>query len=281
MINYYLLTKPGIIFGNLVTFAAGFLLASRGEIDMQLFVAALLGLSCIIASACIFNNYIDRFMDKKMNRTKKRALVTGSITGKNAILFGVLLAIIGNASLLVYTNILTAAIANAGFIVYVFIYSFIKSRTSYSTLIGSIAGALPPLIGYCAVSNQLDEAAGILFLIMIFWQMPHFFAIALWHLKDYEKAGIPVLPVSTGILRTKIHMFLYILGLMPIVALLTLFNYTGYAFLTLTLSVCLAWLLLSIKGFQAEDNQLWGRQMFRLSLVMINAICFTLPFDLT
>ena len=96
MINYYLLTKPGIILGNLITVAAGFLLASKGMIDFWLFFATLMGLALIMASACVFNNYIDRQIDKKMKRTKNRALVTGLISGRNAIVFAIFLGIIGN-----------------------------------------------------------------------------------------------------------------------------------------------------------------------------------------
>ncbi|NGX57542.1 MAG: Protoheme IX farnesyltransferase [Chlamydiae bacterium] len=280
MINYYLLMKPGIILGNLVTFAAGFLLASKGEFRIGLFVATLLGLSCIIASACVFNNYIDRDVDKKMERTKKRALALGTVKKHHAIFFAVLLGIAGNLILFIYSNGLTVAVTSVGFFVYVLLYSFLKYQTTYSTLIGSISGAVPPVVGYCAVSNQLDLAAGILFLMMIFWQMPHFFAIALWHFDDYAKAGIPVLPVSGGTLKTKIHMMLYILGLIPIAALLTVFGYTGYLFLTLTIVVGLAWLYCSIKGFGANCDKLWGRQMFHISLVQINAICLLIPFDL-
>jgi len=195
MVNYYLLLKPGIIFGNLVTLAAGFLLASKGNVNFGLFAATVFGLSLVIASACVFNNYIDRFIDQNMERTKNRPLATGVIKVRDAILFGVLLGIAGNLTLLMYTNGLTVAVANVGFFVYVFLYSFLKSRTVYSTLIGSVSGAIPPVVGYCAVSNQFDFAAGILFMMMIFWQMPHFFAIALWHFDDYAKAGIPVLPV--------------------------------------------------------------------------------------
>lgn len=144
MINYYLLTKPGIILGNLVPFAAGFLLASRGVIHMQIFFAALLGMAFIMASACVFNNYIDRGIDKKMDRTKNRALVTGLITPVSAILFAILLGLIGNLILYVYTNPLAVAVADFGFFVYVVLYSFWKCRTIYGTAIGSIAGAVPP-----------------------------------------------------------------------------------------------------------------------------------------
>lgn len=276
MINYYLLTKPGIIMGNLLTVAAGFLLASKGSIDLWLFFATLMGLAFVMASSCVFNNYINREDDKKMERTKNRALVTGLISGKNAIVFGIALGIIGGLILFLYTNLLTVIVAGIGFFVYVILYSFWKCRTIYGTAIGSIAGATPPVVGYCAVSNHFDMGGLILFMIMVLWQMPHFFAIAMYHLDDYTKADIPVLPVKKGIFRTKIHMMVYILGFVLTASMLTFFNYTGYMYLLVTTSVGLAWLGLCLLGFKRDNNQLWGRQMFRLSLVMIIATCFVI-----
>lgn len=280
MINYYLLTKPGIILGNLITVAAGFLLASKGTIDMGLFMATLIGLALIIASACVFNNYIDRQVDQKMKRTKNRALVKGLISGRHAILFAISLGVLGNVILFLYTNLLTVFVAGIGFFVYVVLYSLWKCRTIYGTAIGSIAGAVPPVVGYCAVSNHFDAGALILFMMLVLWQMPHFFAIALSHFDDYSAAGIPVLPVKKGMLRTKIHMVLYIVSFILVAALLSVFNYTGYVYLIVSTSVGLAWLWLCLQGFKRNDNQLWGRDMFRLSLVLIMAICFTIPFDI-
>jgi protoheme IX farnesyltransferase len=280
MINYYLLTKPGIILGNLVTVAAGFLLASRGAINLWLFFATLLGLAFIMASACVFNNYIDRQVDKKMERTKNRALATGLVSEHNAILFAIVLGLIGNLILWLYTNLLTVLVAGSGFFVYVVLYSLWKCRTVYGTAIGSIAGAVPPVVGYCAVSNHFDSGALILFTMLVLWQMPHFFAIALYHFDDYVAAKIPVLPVQKGMLRTKIHMMLYIFGFIFTAMLLTIFDYTGYIYLVVTMSIGVAWLGLCLKGFKSNNDQVWGKHMFRLSLLMIGVICFVIPFDI-
>lgn len=280
MINYYLITKPGIILGNLFTVAAGFMLASRGAPDFALFLATLLGLGFIIASACVFNNYIDRQLDSKMERTKQRALASGVISGKRAIEFAIILAILGNSILFIYTNVLTVAVAATGFLVYVILYSMWKSKTIYGTAIGSIAGAVPPVVGYCAVSNRFDLGAIILFAMLVLWQMPHFFAIALYHFRDYSKADIPLLPIKKGILRTKIHMALYIMGFIFVACLLTYFKYTGFLYFAATLILGFAWLLLALIGFKRSDNEKWGRDMFRLSLVLIGAICLVIPFDL-
>lgn len=280
MINYYLLTKPGIILGNLVTVAAGFLLASKGQVNFGLFFATLLGLTFIMASACVFNNYIDREVDRKMRRTKNRPLAAGLISGDKAIFFGSLLGILGGLILYFYTNLLTLLIASLGFFVYVVLYSMWKCRTIYGTAIGSVAGAVPPVVGYCAVSNHFDAGALILFAMMVLWQMPHFFSIALYHFKDYTAAGIPVLPIKKGILRTKIHMAIYIAGFIIAASLLTLFHYTGYFYLIITLFFGVIWLGLCLKGFATNNDQQWGCHMFRLSLILIAAISFAIPLDI-
>src|SRR5262249_2327280 len=150
--------------------------------------------------------------DKKMQRTKNRPLVIGLISERYAIGFAVFLGVVGHLILLGATNFLTALIAAVGFFVYVVLYSLWKCRTVYGTGIGSIAGAVPPVVGYCAVSNTFDAGAMILFAMMILWQMPHFFAIAISHFDDYVAAEIPTLPIKKGIFRTKVHMMGYILG---------------------------------------------------------------------
>ena len=139
-------------------------------------------------------------------------------------------------------------IAGIGFFVYVVLYSLWKCRTIYGTAIGSIAGAVPPVVGYCAVSNHFDAGALILFMMLVLWQMPHFFSIALSHFDDYMAADIPVLPIRKGMLRTKIHMVIYIVGFICAAAMLTFFNYTGYVYLIVAAGFGTLWLLLCIEG---------------------------------
>lgn len=280
MINYYLLTKPGIILGNLITFVAGFLLASKGAMDLTLFLSTLTGLTLIMASSAVLNNYINRHEDKKMERTKNRALAAGLISNGKALIFAACLGILGTAILLYYTNVLTVAIAGIGFFVYVVLYSFWKSRTVHGTAIGSIAGATPPIVGYTAVSGQFDLGAMTLFLMLLFWQMPHFYAIALYHFDDYAKANMPLLPHVKGIFTTKIHMLAYILSFILVSSLLTLLNYTGYVYLVTTSSIGLAWIALCLLGIKSDNNTLFGQRMFRVSLVMIVATCLIMPLDL-
>jgi heme o synthase len=277
--TYFLLTKPGIILGNAITTAGGFALAARNHFDIQLFLATLAGLSSIMASACIFNNFIDRNIDKKMARTNNRALVTGLITVPHAIVFAIFLGLVGTFFLTFFTNHLSVGIALFGFFVYVVLYSFSKYHTVHGTLIGSVAGAIPPVVGYCSASNRIDIGALLLFLMIAMWQMPHFFAIAIYRLEDYVKAAIPVLPIKKGILITKIQMLLYVVAFIIVSFLLTAFNYTGCLYLIATALLGVAWLWLCIQGFTCNNDHIWARKMFLFSLVIVTALCFVIPFS--
>lgn len=276
---YYLVTKPGIIMGNVVTTAAGFILASRGNIEWTVFLAALIGVILVVASACVFNNYFDREMDKKMERTKNRPLVTGLISGPSALLFAAILGIAGVAFLYAFTNPLTAALSVIGFLAYVVLYGVCKYRTIYGTLIGSFSGALPPVMGYAAAHGRLDLAAFILFLVVVFWQMPHFFAIAMYRFDDYFTALIPVLPVQKGVYVTKIQMIFYTIAFVATASLLTVFGYTGYLYLVVATTLGITWLSICMQGFKAPDDKLWARKVFAYSLVVITGLCGALSVD--
>lgn len=276
---YYRLTKPGIIYGNAITALAGFFLASKGHVDFFLLLSMIIGLSLVIASACVFNNYIDRSIDEKMARTKNRALVKKLIPARNALIYAMILGIVGFSLLAVFTTLLATAVAFVGFFFYVVLYSIGKRRSVHGTIVGSVSGAVPPVVGYCAVSNQLDTGAIILFFILVFWQMPHFYAIAIARMKDYAQATIPVLPVKKGILATKIQMLLYIVGLLFVCILLTVFGYTGYIYLAVAIVLNLIWLIIAIQGFQASDNLKWARKMFLFSLIFITILSLMISVD--
>jgi heme o synthase len=277
--THYMLTKSGIIMGNVITTAGGFALASRGVIDYWLFVATMVGLSFIIASAGVFNNYMDRELDAKMERTKHRALVQGLISTRHAITFAIVLGVIGVGVLFFYTNLLALGVALAGFFIYVVLYGILKCRTIYGTIIGSLAGAVPPVVGYTAAGGSLDTAALLLFAMMVLWQMPHFFAIAIYRFSDYSAAGVPVLPVKKGMLTAKVHMLLYTIAFAVVALLFTPFGYTGLAYLIVALICDFSWIFLCIKGFKAEDDKIWARQMFVISLVIITALSVMLALD--
>lgn len=272
MKDYYLITKPGIIYGNAITVVAGFLLASRGYIDWQLLLATLVGLSLVVASGCVMNNYIDRDIDALMERTKARAMAQGRISTRSALVYAVVLGFIGLGILFFYTNILAVVASLVGLFVYVVVYSMWLKRTStHGTIVGSISGAMPPVVGYLAVTGSIDLGAVILFLILALWQMPHSFAIAIYRLEDYAKAGIPVLPVKKGIQITKIQMLIYVALFVMATFALAVFGYTGYVYLSVMTTLGLGWLALSARGFWTTSDKLWSRNMFIYSIVVLVA----------
>ncbi|MFZ1872336.1 MAG: heme o synthase [Chania sp.] len=281
MIKQYLqVTKPGIIFGNLISVVGGFLLASKGSINYPLFLATLLGVSLVVASGCVFNNFIDRDIDKKMERTKNRVLVRGLITPSVTLVYATLLGIAGFALLYIAANPLAMWLAVMGFVVYVGVYSlYMKRHSVYGTLIGSLSGAAPPVIGYCAVTNEFDAGALILLAIFSLWQMPHSYAIAIFRFKDYQAANIPVLPVVKGISVAKNHITVYILAFMIATLMLTLGGYAGYKYLIVAAAVSVWWLGMALRGYKTENDSVWARKLFVFSIVAITSLSVMMSID--
>ncbi len=281
MIKQYLqVTKPGIIFGNLISVVGGFLLASKGVIDYPLFLATLFGVSLVVASGCVFNNYIDRDIDRIMERTKNRVLVKGLIDPKVSLIYASILGIAGMLLLYVGANPLAMWLAVIGFVIYVGVYSlYMKRKSVYGTLIGSLSGAAPPVIGYCAVTGQFDMGALILLLIFSLWQMPHSYAIAIFRFKDYQAANIPVLPVIKGISVTKNHITLYILAFMVATLMLTLSGYAGYKYLVVAAAVSVWWLGMALRGYKATNDSVWARKLFVFSIIAITSLSVMMSVD--
>ncbi|PEH55997.1 protoheme IX farnesyltransferase [Yersinia kristensenii] len=281
MIKQYLqVTKPGIIFGNLISVVGGFLLASKGVIDYPLFLATLFGVSLVVASGCVFNNYIDRDIDRIMERTKNRVLVKGLIDPKVSLIYASVLGIAGMLLLYVAANPLAMWLAVIGFVIYVGVYSlYMKRKSVYGTLIGSLSGAAPPVIGYCAVTGQFDMGALILLLIFSLWQMPHSYAIAIFRFKDYQAANIPVLPVIKGISVTKNHITLYILAFMVATLMLTLSGYAGYKYLVVAAAVSVWWLGMALRGYKATNDIVWARKLFVFSIIAITSLSVMMSVD--
>ncbi|HEX7259880.1 MAG TPA: heme o synthase [Candidatus Saccharimonadia bacterium] len=267
--TYYWLAKPGIVYGNCLAATAGFLLASKGHPSITLYIVMVGGIALVMASGCVFNNYIDRGIDEKMARTKKRALVQGVLSATNALMYGTVLGIIGLAILLTGTNALTFGLALAGLVLYVGVYGYWKRRSVHGTLVGSLAGAIPPVVGYCAVTNRFDLGALLLFLILVLWQMPHFYAIALYRFKDYKAADLPVLPVKQGMNAAKQQAIAYIIAFILVIPVLSVTGYTGYSFAIIMMVIGLVWLLKAIREYRTKDDAGWGRKLFGFSLIVM------------
>lgn len=274
--DYYSLTKPGVLYGNALTAAAGFLLASQKGFNIWLFIALCIGTTLIIASACVLNNFLDQDIDSKMKRTKTRAIVAGKVSGRNAVIFSIALGAIGLIVLLLFTNILVVIIGIIGFVDYVVLYGMLSKRLSWhGTLVGSISGAAPVLAGYVAVSGVIDIGAIIVFAVLFLWQMPEFYSIAVYRRKEYAAAGVPVISVVKGVKYTRLHIFLYTLTFVIATLLLSVFGYTGWIYFAVMLVLGLYWLWLGAKGLRVHerDSDAWARKMFHFSLVVLLAFC--------
>ena len=272
--RYYSLTKPGVLYGNVLTAAAGFLLAASfiRSFDVLLFLATVIGTTFVIASACVLNNVLDRDIDTRMERTTKRATVSGSISVRNAVIFSIVLFVLGNAVLVAGTNWLVVVTGLLGFFTYVVLYGMLSKRMSvHGTLVGSISGAAPIFAGYVAVTGAVDAAAILAFLAIFFWQMPEFYSIAIYRRDEYARAGVPVITVVKGIPQAKIQILLYTIAYVVSSVLLTPLGFTGWIYFAVMGVLGVWWIVIGIQGFRAKDDNAWARRMFRFSLVIIMA----------
>lgn len=261
------LTKPGIIRLNLFAAFGGYWVASRWHIDWLPMIWMLIGSTLTMASACVFNNYLDRDFDTKMARTQNRALPQGRLRPSFVLGYGIVLGILGLGVLFLLVNPLCGWLGALGFFVYVVVYTlWLKRNSTWSTSVGGISGAMPPVIGYCAVTNEVDAGAWILFALLFLWQPPHFWSLAIRRVEEYRAAGYPVLPVVKGVLRTKIQMVPYIALLLVASILLYTEGYVGIVFLVLSIVILGCWVLHALSGFRARNTEKWAKTDFLFSV---------------
>lgn len=278
---YYQLTKPGVLYGNVLTAVAGFFLAAAGTVDWRIFFAMLVGQTMVIASACVINNYLDQDIDSIMKRTKKRPSVTGAVGDVQMILFSAVLGIGGTIVLALWTNWLVVTIGIIGWITYVWLYGALSKRKSiHGTLVGSISGAMPIAGGYAAVSGTVDPGLIIVFLILFFWQFPEFYSIAVYRRKEYAAAGVPVMTVVKGNRSTIIQIYIYTILYVLSTLSLTLLGYTGWIYFAVMLLSGLYWIYLGYLGLKLHkeaEQVMWARKkMFRFSMIAILILCIML-----
>ncbi|WP_240666749.1 heme o synthase [Longirhabdus pacifica] len=279
--DYVHVTKPRIVRTNLVASFGGFWVASGWSINWWLLLFMLLGNGLVMASACVFNNWLDRDLDTMMDRTKDRPLAQNKISPRTVFIYGVILGIVG-LSILYFINAITALLGIVGWLVYVFVYTLWLKRTStWSTSIGGISGAMPPMIGYCAVSNELDAGAWILFGILFLWQPPHFWALGILRRDDYKNAGFPLLPVVKGITRTKYQMIPYVIALIPVSILFYTYGYVGMVYLITAIILGILWLIISLYGLKAKNTEKWARFNFIYSLNYLTILFVVMIFNTT
>ncbi|MBT3852151.1 MAG: heme o synthase [SAR86 cluster bacterium] len=225
--NYYELCKPNVVLMMLITALVGSLLASKTLAPLSLIAFAMLGIGLCASSAAAINQIIDRKADANMNRTENRPIPQGEVSPLNASIFAFVLGCAGAAILVLYVNTLTALLTLASLIGYAFVYTvYLKRATPQNIVIGGLAGAAPPLLGWTAVTNSVDPNSLLLVLIIFAWTPPHFWALAIHRKEDYAKENIPMLPVTHGVKFTKLQIILYtiiliLVSLLPFIVLMS------------------------------------------------------------
>lgn len=275
-----ILTKPGIIRLNLIAAFGGFWVASKWHIDYVLLIWMLIGSALTMASSCVFNNYWDRDFDTKMERTRNRPLPQGRMKPIFALLYSIALGAAGLAILFLLVNPLTGWLGMLGMFVYIVIYTIIlKRHSTWSTSIGGISGAMPPVIGYCAVTGTVDAGAWILFALLFLWQPAHFWSLAIRRVEEYRAAHFPLLPVVKGVKRTKWQMIPYIALLLPASILMYTYGYVGIYFLILSVVLGALWLVHAVMGLRTRDTDKWAKTDFLISVNYLMIIFFVMILD--
>ena len=267
--DYLALTKPPIILLLLITALGGMLLAAQGLPPLRLILLVLVGGALAAGGASSINHVLDRDLDGRMARTRQRPIPSDRTKPWEALLFGLALNIIAFAILAMGVNILSAGLALSGTLIYVFVYTiWLKRTTTHNIVVGGAAGAVPPLVGWAAVTGGIDLPAIYLFSIVFFWTPPHFWALALLIKDDYARAGVPMLPVVQGVNNTQRSIFLYTLVLVALTLMFYTLHQVGWIYLSAALGLGACFILLA--GRLLVDGSLRrARQVYLYSLLYL------------
>ncbi len=247
-LDYLALAKPRLNFLVVVSALAGYAMAGGDASAVLLLVATAAGTALVAGGSSAFNQAIERVPDGLMRRTRRRPLPDHRLQLNEALVFASAVSAIGLLVLALAVNLLSAAVAFTTLVIYAAVYTPLKRRTSFSTVIGAIPGALPPVIGWAAARGSLSQGAWVLFGIMFFWQLPHFLAIAWMYREDYARAGFPMLPVIEPDGRsTARQAVLYAAGLLPLSIVPTIIGMSGRVYFEGALTLSIFFLLLAIR----------------------------------
>lgn len=279
--SYYQLTKPRIILLLLITTVAGMWIAAQGHVDPQLLVATLIAGACAAGSANTLNCLYDRDIDQIMERTRTRPLPSRRVHPWHALAFAGILAVISFTLLTVVANLLSALLAMTGIVFYVLVYThWLKRHTTQNIVIGGAAGAIPPLVGWAAVTGDLSWAAWVLFIIIFFWTPPHFWALALMIRQDYADVNVPMLPVVEGEGSTAQQIWLYTLLLIPITLVLVYpLGVLGAVYGTIALALGIWFAIKAWRLRQAPADLGLARSLFKFSILYMMLLCAGIVLD--
>ena len=279
--DYLTLTKPPIILLLLITALGGMFLAAQGVPSLRIVILVCLGGALGAGGANALNHYLDRDIDQLMSRTWQRPVPSQRISRRHALAFGILLNLLAFLILAAWVNLLAASLTLAATLFYILVYtSWLKRTTPHNIVIGGAAGAIPPLVGWAGVTGGLDLPALYLFAIIFFWTPPHFWALALLIQKDYQRAGIPMLPVVSGREYTVLNIFLYSLALVALALLLAITPAAGWLYLTAaallgSVFVALSWRL------KQDPSTGHARSLYLYSLLYLTLLFVAMMADAT
>ena len=260
------LCKPKIVFLLTVTALVGMLLSINFYSNIAAGLYSLLGFTFLAASSASLNQIFDRETDKNMKRTRGRPLAKGNLTLTSALIFTSTLMFLGSSLMLYYSNILTFLITTFGFVFYSLIYTiYLKWNTPQNIVIGGLSGALPPLIGWTTVTNEISLLPLILVLVIFLWTPPHFWPLAIDRMEEYKKEGVPMMPIAKGVSRTKKEMLMYALLLTGASITPFLYGLTGYFYLISTVALNGYFIYLCIIYLNDRKNQL-SMKIFNFSV---------------
>tara|TARA_Y100000813_G_scaffold116047_1_gene83116 strand:- start:68 stop:928 length:861 start_codon:yes stop_codon:yes gene_type:complete len=266
MLSFLDLCKPKIVLLLTLTALVGMLLTIEFYSNIFSGLGSLLGFAFLAASSAALNQIFDRETDKNMERTKKRPLAKGDITLSQALTFTAVLLFVGSSMLLYFSNLLTLLITTFGFIFYSLVYTiYLKWTTPQNIVIGGLSGALPPLIGWTAVTNEISLLPLILVLIIFLWTPPHFWPLAIDRMEEYKKEGVPMMPIAKGVSRTKKEMVIYAVLLLGASLSPFFYGLTGYFYLVSTTALNLYFIYLCISYLNDDNNQL-SMKIFNFSV---------------
>lgn len=273
------LTKPKVVALMILTSVIGMLLATPGMPGWTVLIFGNLGIALLAGAAAVVNHVVDQKIDTVMARTRRRPVATGRVSQTDALLFAVLLALTGMLVLVWQVNALTAWLTLASLVGYAGVYTlFLKRATPQNIVIGGLAGAMPPLLGWTAVTNQVDGHALLLVLIIFAWTPPHFWALAIHRKEEYAKAGIPMLPVTHGNRYTELHILLYTLILLAVTLLPFATGMSGWIYLAGATALGLRFLQYAVRLLRGDDRRV-ALATFKYSITYLMVLFVVLLVD--
>jgi protoheme IX farnesyltransferase len=278
--KYYKLCKPKVVFLIVFTAIVGMLLSTQGALPLETFIAATVGIGLASASGAALNHWVDQRIDVVMERTHNRPLPQGEMSSRSALLFALSLAVISMVILLIWTNPLTALLTLTSLVGYAVIYTmFLKRSTPQNIVLGGAAGAAPPMLGWAAMTGEVNTEALLLFLIIFVWTPPHFWALAIKRRDEYARAGLPMLPVTHGIVFTKFHILLYTMLLLSVTLMPFVIQMTGLIYFAGALSLGIGFIYHAVKLYRTGDSDQHAMKTFSYSIFYLSALFAFLLLD--